>query len=399
MQPILLIINSGSSSIKFAVYSAPQLDCLQRGQIQGIGVPGHCFFKVEDQTGNRQSQHQDKIGADNHRQALHFVMQWLTEHLEGFQLQAVGHRIVHGGHQFNRPLVIDDAVLQQLESLIPLAPLHQPHNLAAVKILRQSHPSLTQIACFDTAFHHSRPQTAQLFALPRQLFDEGVRSYGFHGLSYEYIASILPSYTKTASTSRTIIAHLGQGASLCALQNGKSRATTMTFTPLDGLVMGTRCGSIDPACILYLLREKQLSVEAISDLLHFQSGLLGLSGISNDMQVLLNSQQPDAHQAIEVFVYRIVREIGAMAATIQGLDHLVFTAGIGENADLIREKICRQLGWLGVEIDIEANQQHASKISTPQSLVSAWVIATNEEKMIATHTYSLAMGEAHEPTS
>ena len=401
MQPVLLIINSGSSSIKFAVFSAPQLDCLHRGQIQGIGVPDHCFFTVQNQAQQQEQpkQNKQKITADNHQQALQILLQWLTEHLDGFQLQAVGHRIVHGGHRFTGPVVIDAAVFQQLENLIPLAPLHQPHNLAAVKILQHSHPSLTQVACFDTAFHHTQPQAAQLLALPKQLFEEGVRSYGFHGLSYEYIASILPDYTKTTSTGRTIIAHLGQGASLCALQNGKSQATTMTFTPLDGLVMGTRCGSIDPAVIFYLSRNKHLSVDAISDLLHYHSGLLGLSGISGDMQVLLGSQHPDAQRAIKVFVYRAVHEIGGMVAAIQGLDNLVFTAGIGEHAGTIREKICLQLRWLGVALDKEANKQNAVRISTLQSPVSVWVIPTNEEKMIATHTYSLTKGDYHERTN
>ncbi len=398
MQPILLIINSGSSSIKFAVFSAPQLDCLYRGQIQGIGATNHCFFTTQNQIeeGQQQNHSKLKIIADNHQQALHIILQWLTEHLDGFHLQAVGHRIVHGGNQFTQPVVIDHTVYQQLEKLIPLAPLHQPHNLSAVNILQHSHPSLIQVACFDTAFHHTQPQTAQTFALPKQLFTDGVRSYGFHGLSYEYIASVLSGYSEKAATGRTIIAHLGQGASLCAMQNSKSMATTMTFTPLDGIPMGTRCGSIDPAIVLYLLREKQLSVEEISALLHFKSGLFGLSGISGDMRVLLNSQHPDAQYAIDVFVYRIICKIGAMTAAIQGLDSLIFTAGIGEHAYSIREKICQEIAWLGLEIDYEANRQNAKKISTQQSPVSVWVIPTNEEKIIATHTYSLTKGDYHE---
>ncbi len=391
MKSVVLIINAGSSSIKFAIFTAVQLNCLYRGQIQGIGINDGCYFTLQDQT-DKDSQSKQQINADNHQHALEIIIQWLTEHQKGFDLQAVGHRIVHGGNQFTEPVVIDEDVIRHLRKLVPLAPLHQPHNLAAVEIMRKLQPSLIQVACFDTAFHHTQPEIAKTFALPKSLYSEGVRSYGFHGLSYEYITSILSECSETAAIGRTIIAHLGHGASLCAMNNSKSMATTMTFTPLDGLPMGTRCGSIDPAVVLYLLREKQLSVEDISELLHYQSGLLGLSGISGDMQVLLNSQSLAAKTAIDVYVYRIICEIGKMSAAIQGLDSLVFTAGIGEHSALIREKICMGIEWLGIQINVQANHRNEIKISTEQSTISVWVIPTNEEKIIATHTYTLALG-------
>lgn len=397
MRAILLIINTGSSSIKFAVFSAQQLSCLYRGQIQGIGITEGSYFSVQNLNDNNPLTKQKTV-ADTHRQALATLMQWLADHLADFHLQAVGHRIVHGGHQFIRPVIIDSDVIQQLRKLIPLAPLHQPHNLAAIDILQHLHPDLTQVGCFDTAFHHTQPKVSQTFALPKDLFTEGVRSYGFHGLSYEYIANVLPDYAGVADTGKTVIAHLGQGASLCALQNQKSLATTMTFTPLDGLPMGTRCGAIDPAIVLYLLRQKQLSLTEVSDMLHYQSGLLGLSGISGDMQVLLNSDHPDAAFAIDAYVYRIVCAIGSMTAAIQGLDNLVFSAGIGEHAPLIRAKICQGLGWLGVNLDDNANRENATKISGQHSTVNIWVIPTNEEKMIAIHTHSLTHGKTNEAT-
>jgi acetate kinase len=391
MKPVLLIINAGSSSIKFAIYTAQQLHCVYRGQIQGIGINNGCYFLVQDKKEEDRLTKQ-KVNADNHQQALEIIIHWLAEHQKEFCLEAVGHRIVHGGSRFTKAVVIDADVIRQLQKLVPLAPLHQPHNLAAIEIMRKLQPSLIQVACFDTAFHHTQPEIAKTFALPKNLYNEGIRSYGFHGLSYEYIASILSKYSEDAAIGRTIIAHLGHGASLCAMHDSKSMATTMTFTPLDGLPMGTRCGSIDPAVVLYLLREKQLSVKEISDLLHYQSGLLGLSGITGDMQVLLNSDSLQARSAIDVYVYRIMCEIGKMAAAIHGFDCLIFTAGIGEHSALIREKICLRLAWLGIEIEAQANHRNDIKISTEQSPVSVLVIPTNEEKMIAAHTYTLALG-------
>ncbi len=391
MKPVLLIINAGSSSIKFAIYTAQQLHCVYRGRIQGIGINNDSYFLVQNKN-EEDNQTRYKVNADNHQYALEVIIHWLAEHQKESCLKAVGHRIVHGGSYFTKAVVIDSDVIRQLQKLVPLAPLHQPHNLAAIEIMRKLQPSLIQVACFDTAFHHTQPEVAKTFALPKNLYDEGVRNYGFHGLSYEYIASILSKYSEVAATGRTIIAHLGHGASLCAMKNSKSMATTMTFTPLDGLPMGTRCGSIDPAVVLYLLREKQLSVEEISELLHYQSGLLGLSGITGDMQALLNNHSSQAQSAIDVYVYRVRCEIGKMAAAIRGLDCLIFTAGIGEHSAPIREKICLGFAWMGVEIEERANQRNDIKISTAKSPVSVLVIPTNEEKMIATHTYKLAFG-------
>jgi len=395
MQSVLLVINAGSSSLKFAVFEADSLACLYRGQVAGINHETTSRFTVSEEVSDQRIVDRE-MTVGTHQQALQNILNWLAEYETDFSLLAAGHRIVHGGSDYRVPVVIDSTVLDNLQQLIPFAPLHQPHNLAAIRALKSLQPELIQVACFDTAFHHTRPQTARILALPKDLYKEGVRNYGFHGLSYDYIASVLPEYSSEAAHGRTVVAHLGQGASLCAMLDGKSMATTMTFTPLDGLPMGTRCGSIDPAVVLYLLREKKLSVDAISDLLHHQSGLLGLSGISGDMKVLLESQHPDALQAIDVFVYRIVRELGAMVATIQGLDSLVFTAGIGEHSDAIRGKICQGLAWLGVEIDTQANKCHEIKISTEGSLVPVWVIPTNEEKIIASHTYALTIGGDNE---
>ncbi|HFD12714.1 MAG TPA: acetate/propionate family kinase [Crenotrichaceae bacterium] len=395
MQSILLVINAGSSSIKFALFEADSLACLHRGQVAGINRGSVSHFTVSDQASGKRIVDRE-ITASTHQQALQTILNWLLKHKTDFSLLAAGHRVVHGGNDYIAPVAIDLNVLDNLQQLIPLAPLHQPHNLAAIHALKSLQPDLPQVACFDTAFHHTQPETAKRLALPKDVYDEGVRNYGFHGLSYEYIASVLSDYSPEAANGRTVVAHLGQGASLCAMFKGKSVATTMTFTPLDGLPMGTRCGSIDPAVVLYLLREKKLSVDAVSDLLHHQSGLLGLSGISGDMKTLLDSRHPDAQQAIDVFVYRIIRELGAMIATIQGLDSLVFTAGIGEHSHLIREKICQGLAWLGVELDTEANKRSDAKISTNYSPISVWVIPTNEEKMIASQTSTLTLGGDNE---
>lgn len=392
MQTILLVINAGSSSIKFALFETDSLVCLYRGQVSGINRGSVSRFTVSDKASGKLIVDRE-ITASTHQQALQSILNWLSEHETDFSLISAGHRVVHGGSDYIAPVVVNSTVLQNLQQLIPLAPLHQPHNLAAILALKSLQPDLPQVACFDTAFHHTRPETAKRLALPKDLYEAGVCNYGFHGLSYEYIASVLADHSPEAASGRTVVAHLGQGASLCAMLNGKSMATTMTFTPLDGLPMGTRCGSIDPAVVLYLLREKKLSADDISDLLHHRSGLLGLSGISGDMKTLLESQHADALQAIDVFVYRIVRELGAMVAAIQGLDSLVFTAGIGEHSDVIREKICQSLAWLGVELDTEANKRNAVKISTEHSAVSVWVIPTNEEKMIASHTYQLTIGD------
>ena len=389
MNKYLLVINAGSSSIKFAVYqkdsaSAP-LVADAAGQLDGIGSqPG---FTVKGAQG--QILADCKFSADdvhNHSGAILIIRSWLLEYIRGGTLLAAGHRVVHGGQHYSAPVLIDTKVLMELEDLIPLAPLHQPHNLAAMRALLEIMPTLPQVACFDTAFHRTQPDVAQRYAIPRRFTDAGVRRYGFHGLSYEYIVSILPELDAALATARIIVAHLGNGASLCAIQSGRSIATTMGFSPLDGLVMGTRCGSIDPGVLLYLMDHYNMDAQAIEQLLYYQSGLLGVSGISSDMRTLLASDDPQAKEAIDLFVYRVGREIGSLTAALGGLDALIFTGGIGEHAAEIRAKICRQVKWLGLELDDSANDAQAVGISTDSSKLSAWVVNADENLMIAQHT-------------
>ncbi len=389
MNKYLLVINAGSSSIKFAVYqkdsaSAP-LVADAAGQLDGIGSqPG---FTVKGAQG--QVLADCKFSADdvhNHSGAILIIRSWLLEYIRGGTLLAAGHRVVHGGQHYSAPVLIDTKVLMELEDLIPLAPLHQPHNLAAMRALLEIMPTLPQVACFDTAFHRTQPDVAQRYAIPRRFTDAGVRRYGFHGLSYEYIVSILPELDAALATARIIVAHLGNGASLCAIQSGRSIATTMGFSPLDGLVMGTRCGSIDPGVLLYLMDHYNMDAQAIEQLLYYQSGLLGVFGISSDMRTLLASDDPQAKEAIDLFVYRVGREIGSLTAALGGLDALIFTGGIGEHAAEIRAKICRQVKWLGLELDDSANDAQAVGISTASSKLSAWVVNADENLMIAQHT-------------
>ncbi|SJM95066.1 acetate/propionate family kinase [Crenothrix polyspora] len=389
MNNYLLVINAGSSSIKFAVYqtdaSSNQLVTHASGQLDGIGnqpnftVKNHHGVTLVERTLSVNEIH-------DHRGAITLILAWIKDYLADGVLLAVGHRIVHGGQHFSAPVLIDASILAALEALIPLAPLHQPHNLAPIRVLLETLPALPQVACFDTAFHRTQPVVAQRFALPQHFFDDGVRHYGFHGLSYEYIASVLSELDPALVNARVIVAHLGNGASLCALQNGRSMATTMGFSPLDGLVMGTRCGTIDPGVLLYLMAHYGLDAQALEQLLYHQSGLLGVSGISSDMRVLLASNDPLALEAIALFVYRIGREIGSLAAALGGLDALVFTGGIGEHSAVIRAKVCHQAVWLGLELDETANQAGKPCISTLNSSVSAWVVATDENRMIALHT-------------
>jgi len=301
----------------------------------------------------------------------------------------VGHRVVQGGLEYPAPVRVDATVLSVLERFVPLMPLHQPHNLAPIRLLLERVPELPQVACFDTSFHRSNPELAQMFALPAELHAAGVRRYGFHGLSYEYVASVLPRYAAAAATGRTIVLHLGNGASMCALQGGRSVASTMGFTGVEGLPMGTRSGTLDPGVMLYLMDQRGMDARAIERLIYTQSGLLGVSGVSGDMRTLLASDEPRARLAIDLFLYRIRRELGSLAAALGGLDALVFTGGIGEHAAPIRAGVCRDAGWLGVELDAEANLRDGPCISTPGSRVQAWVIPTNEELMIARHTRRL----------
>ena len=356
---------------------------IYHGTVTGIGTAAH--FVVKD------AQHhglvQQPLTAADHESAFSMLLNWFDQHDEAFRLIAVGHRVVHGGILFKAPVIIDALVFAQLEQLIPLAPLHQPHNLTPIKWLQQQKPQLPQIACFDTAFHATQPAIAQLFALPRALTETGIKRYGFHGLSYEYIARVLPDFIGQLP-ERVIVAHLGNGASMAALKQGRSLATTMSFTALDGLPMGTRCGAIDAGVILHLLNNG-MNLDTLTHLLYHRSGLLGVSDISSDMQTLLQSDSPQASEAIELFIYRLGRELGSLVAALGGLDALVFTAGIGENSHLIRTKICANAQWLGIKLDEPANQQHHSRISTPDSLVSVWIIPTDEEKMIAQHAHAL----------
>ncbi len=389
MNNYLLVINAGSSSIKFAIYrkdhSLMQLVADAAGQIEGIGSkPG---FKVKSPEGLVLADRAlTSVEATNHTGAITIIRTWLRDYFADGEMLAVGHRVVHGGQHYSAPVLIDAKVLLELENLVPLAPLHQPHNLATIHALLETMPSLPQVACFDTAFHRTQPSVAQHFAIPRRFADEGVSHYGFHGLSYEYIASVLPTVESKLADARIIVAHLGSGASLCALQKGLSIATTMGFSPLDGLVMGTRCGNIDPGVLLYLMDRYSMDARDLEQLLYYQSGLLGVSGISNDMRTLLASDDPHAQEAIELFVYRIGREIGSLAAALGGLDALIFTGGIGEQSSVIRAKVCRKAAWLGLELDESANETTARRISMPDSKISAWIVPTDENLMIAYHT-------------
>ncbi len=399
----ILTINAGSSSIKFALFewevtlsSEPAL----YGEVDGIGTEPR--LRAHDAAGtaladiplsealsgvlNEVNTEVNTSPTDEHYQrTLDFLLQWLREHNAGWDIAAVGHRVVHGTDRYVAPILVDDAVIDELAGFIPLAPLHQPHNVAGIRALRALLPGVAQIACFDTAFHQTQPAVARAFALPRALSEQGIKRYGFHGLSYEYIAESLPAYLGAKADGRVVVAHLGNGASMCALRHRKSLATTMGFTALDGLMMGTRCGSIDPGVLLHLMEFHHLDAPQISRLLYQESGLLGVSGISQDMRTLLASDAPAAQEAIALFCYRASRELGSLAAALGGLDVLVFTAGIGEHAAPIRERICRQAEWLGVKLDATANDEHAPRISTSASAVEVLVMPTNEEWMIARH--------------
>ena len=382
--PVLLTINSGSSSLKFALFSAHASHPpkhLYRGEITAIG--GDSRFCVRDKPGVLLQTR--RVTVSDHQQALQLLLIWLSEKTASSALLGVGHRVVHGGRRFQQPARITQDVLTYLHSLSTLAPNHQPSCLLGITTLQHLQPQLPQIACFDTAFHHHRPTVEQRFALPAWPELDEVQRYGFHGLSYEYIAKTLPDHLGAAADGRIIVAHLGHGASLCALHERRSIATTMTFTPLDGIPMGTRCGSIDPAVVLYLLQQG-MTAERISDLLYFHSGLLGISGESGDVATLLQRPDASAQQAIEQFVHHTVRAIGSLAAALGGVDALVFTAGIGEHAASVRAAIGDGCEWLGLRLDNEANRLDRTCISRDDSAVSAWVIATDEEQMIAEHS-------------
>jgi acetate kinase len=387
---VVLVLNAGSSSLKFCVYQIADADAWRldaRGQIQGIGTSPR--FTAKD--GEGATLHDEPLDASvcDARSALGSLAGWLRGRFHGARVLGVGHRVVHGGARHAVPVAVTPQVLEDLRSLVPLAPLHQPFNLAAIEAVFDRLPDVPQVACFDTSFHRGQPAVAEVVPLPADLRRSGVQRYGFHGLSYEYIASRLPHVAPEIAGGRVIVAHLGSGASLCALRGGKSVDSTFGFTALDGLCMGTRPGALDPGVVLYLFQELGLSAKDVEGLLYKRSGLLGISGISNDMRDLLESREPAAALAVDYFVYRAAREIGALAAVLGGLDALVFTAGIGENSPAIRERICESSAWLGVELDGAANLRNALRISTDRSRASAWVIPTNEELMIARHTGQL----------
>ena len=395
MPDALLTLNAGSSSIKFALFARPGdgAEVPRRpdlsGQIDGLGATPRLVAR--DTAGTRLADEALAPGASDHRAALAHLVRWLHDHDGGRRIAAIGHRVVHGGQRYSAPIRLDAATVAALRAFIPLAPLHQPHNLAGIEAMEAALPGVPQVACFDTAFHREQPELAQLFALPRAITGEGVRRYGFHGLSYEYVAEVLPLHlSATQAEGRVIVAHLGNGASMAGLLARKSQATTMGFTAVDGLMMGTRTGNLDPGVLLYLIENHGLDAKALTRLLYKESGLLGVSGISQDMRALLESGRPEARQAIDLFCYRAVREIGSLAAALGGLDALVFTGGIGEHAAPVREQICLPLHWLGLDFDAEANAGGNDRISRDGSRVTACVIPTNEEWVIARHTARLA---------
>lgn len=390
MDDYALVLNAGSSSLKFCVYERPASQAWRleaRGQIEGIGTAPR--LKAKDEEGDPiADENLDAALVRDGRNAVDVLARWLRTQYGGARVLGVGHRVVHGGSEFAGPTILTREVLANLYDLVPLAPLHQPYNLAAIEAVFERLPDVPQVACFDTSFHRGHAAVADLIPLPRAITQTGLQRYGFHGLSYEYIASVLPDVAPEIADARVIVAHLGSGASLCGLKNGKSVDSTLGFTALDGLCMGTRPGSLDPGVVLHLFQSLHLTAEEVETILYKKSGLLGISGISNDMRVLLNKSTPEARLAIDYFVYRAAKEIGALTAVLGGLDGLVFTAGIGENSAEIRERICKASQWLGVELDPVANINNGPLISA-NSKVSTWVIPTNEELMIARHTGSL----------
>jgi acetate kinase len=390
MDDYALVLNAGSSSLKFCVFqrsSGQRWRLEARGQIEGLGTSPRLSAKGAN--GERLIDQALSPSVRDGRNAIEALAAWLRLRYSGARVLGVGHRVVHGGQSFDGPTILCKRVVAELYDLVPLAPLHQPHNLAAINAVFERLPNVPQVACFDTSFHRGHPAVASLVPLPRELCKSGLERYGFHGISYEYIASVLPDVAPEIAGGRVIVAHLGSGASLCALQNGKSIDSTLGFTALDGLCMGTRPGALDPGVVLYLFQSLGLSSKEVETILYKKSGLLGISEISNDMRDLLGRSEPAAQLAVDYFVYRVAKEIGALTAVLGGIDGLVFTAGIGENSPEIRKRICAASAWLGIDLDEAANNRRESQISTQQSKVSVWVIPTNEELMIARHTATL----------
>jgi acetate kinase len=385
-EPLVGVINAGSSSVKFSFYEGEEL--VLTGQVDGIGA--HPSSRATGPHGEQVTP--PDLGATLPTvpsEVLPAIIPWAKKKLGDRRLAALGHRVVHGGMRYSEPARITPELLAELEALVPLAPLHEPYNIAPIKMAMRLNPELPQVACFDTAFHRTAPEIDQAFALPYSFYEEGVRRYGFHGLSYEYIASVLPERAPEIADGRVVVAHLGNGCSACAMRNRRSVATTMGFTALDGLPMGTRCGELDAGVVLYLLQQKGMSPDEVVDLLYKRSGMLGLSGISSDFRELLASDNPRARFAVELFCNRVARHIASLAAALGGLDGIVFTAGVGENAAPVRDAICRACAWLGVALDDAANQEGRQRISAPGSRVAAYVLKTDENLMIARHARAL----------
>src|SRR5262245_29510627 len=374
MDDYALVLNAGSSSLKFCVFQRPREENWRlgaRGQIEGIGTSPRLSVKGADGTVLADEKLADSVR--NGRDAIDALAAWLRSRYGGARVLGVGHRVVHGGSQFSAPTIVNREVLADLYKLVPLAPLHQPYNLAAIEAVFERLPEVPQVACFDTSFHRGHSRVAELVPIPKDLCKAGVERYGFHGISYEYITSVLPEVAPEIAKARVIVAHLGSGASLCALNQGKSVDSTMSFTAVDGLCMGTRPGAIDPGVVLYLFQTLGLSAKEVETILYKKSGLLAISGISNDMRDLLGRAEPEARLAVDYFVYHAAKEIGALAAVLRGIDAIVFTAGIGENSPEIRQRICEASAWLGIEFDENANLARATRISKPESKVSVWV--------------------------
>lgn len=393
MTECILVLNAGSSSIKFAVYQAANLKRLAGGQITGVNGPFRSIFEYSISETEQKKHSAPLDESHSHQQAIRHILLWIAQSTESWRLIAAGHRVVHGGQQFDKPVIINSAVLSELQSLEPLAPQHQMHNLAAIQAIAASMPTIPQVACFDTAFHATQSDSQRLLPIPGKLRDKGLMRYGFHGLSYEYLVRAVPTYHENKLPQKLIIAHLGNGASVCAVNQGKSVATSMGFSTLDGLVMGTRCGSIDPGVLLHLLENESLSVEQLSTCLYEESGLLGLSGLSSDIRELESSSSHQAKTALKVYVASLLKHIAAMASVLQGLDAIVFSGGVGENSVFIRQSVLTQMEWLGCDIDHRANQQGEACITTSDSSVKAYVIPTNEELIIATQTQQLCLSQ------
>ena len=393
-QRALLIINAGSSSVKFALFDVETLSELVKGQIDGIGSAAAFRAKSPDLKIDEQLQWPLEDAPKDHSAALQLLIEWLGQSMVGVQVSAVGHRVVHGGSHYMEPVIINEDVLHELESIVTLAPLHEPHNIAGIKGARAAFGDITQVACFDTAFHRTQSFINDTYALPRSLYLEGIRRYGFHGLSYEFIAGYLKENFPERFSGKCIVAHLGNGASLCAIENGQAVSSTMGFTPLEGLPMGTRSGRIDPGVLLYLMHHKEWDAQQISDMLYKDSGLKGLSGgFSNDMRALEASDSNEAKEAIDYFVQHVQQEIASLAAIMRGVDTLVFTGGIGENSVSIRQRVMQGLEWLGLRVDETQNASGAAVLSEPHSNIFCLRIPTNEEGMIAQHTKKLAASD------